>query len=304
MFQHLIIPLDGSTLAESVLPTAAEMAQTLDARVTLLHIIEHNAPEEVHGDRHLTSEREALVYLHGVAEHAFPENLQVETHVHSSEQKDVARSIVEHATEFGTDLIAMCTHGRSGLRTWLFGSIAQQVVSLGKTPVLLVQPGKTNRVTDFNCRRLLVPVDGDPDHEEGLRVAVQLTQVCQAGLHLLMVVRTYRTLPAEQAATATLLPGATSELLNMTEESAQMYLQSLHEEFVDASIRVASEVQRGDPAKLIANAAQRIGADLIVIGTHGKTGMDAFWSGSMAPKISRYSHVPLLLVPVHSDLML
>jgi nucleotide-binding universal stress UspA family protein len=303
MFQHLIVPLDGSRLAESVLPTAAEMAQTLDAKVTLLHVIEHNAPEEVHGERHLTNEHEALVYLHGVAEHAFPENIQVEMHVHSNEQKDVARSIVEHATEFGTDLIAMCTHGRGGLRTWLFGSIAQQVVSLGKKPVLLVQPGKTVRVTKFNCGRLLVPVDGDPDHEEALQVATGLAQVCQAQLHLLMVVHTYRTLPAEKAATATLLPGATSEMLDMTEEGAHMYLQRLHEEISETSIQVTSEVQRGDPAKLIATVAKKIGADLIVIGTHGKTGMDAFWSGSMAPKISKYSLAPLLLVPVHRGLI-
>ena len=303
MFQHLIVPLDGSRLAESVLPTAAEMAQTLDAKVTLLHVIEHNAPEEVHGERHLTNEHEALVYLHGVAEHAFPENIQVEMHVHSNEQKDVARSIVEHATEFGTDLIAMCTHGRGGLRTWLFGSIAQQVVSLGKKPVLLVQPGKTVRVTKFNCGRLLVPVDGDPDHEEALQVATGLAKVCQAQLHLLMVVHTYRTLPAEKAATATLLPGATSEMLDMTEEGAHMYLQRLHEEISETSIQVTSEVQRGDPAKLIATVAKKIGADLIVIGTHGKTGMDAFWSGSMAPKISKYSLAPLLLVPVHRGLI-
>ncbi len=303
MFQHLIVPLDGSTLAESVLPTVVEMARILNAKVTLLHIIEQNAPEEVHGERHLTNEQEAFVYLHGVAEHVFPENSQVEMHVHSSQEKDVARSIVEHATEFSTDLIAMCTHGRSGLRTWLFGSIAQQVVSLGKTPVLLVQPGKTDKMTEFICRRLLVPIDGDPDHEEGLRTAIGLAQVCQADLHLLMVVHTYRTLPAEKAATATLLPGATSEMLDMTEESAQIYLQRLNEESSKASIEVTSEVKRGDPAKLIANAEQRMGADLIVIGTHGKTGMDAFWSGSMAPKISRYSHVPLLLVPVHRDLM-
>jgi len=304
-FKHLIIPLDGSTLAESVLPIAVKLAQTLEAKVTLLHVIEHNAPEEVHGERHLTSEQEALIYLRGVAEYVFPENIQVEMHVHSNEQKDVARSIVEHATEFGTDLIAMCTHGRGGLRTWLFGSIAQQVVSLGKTPVLLVQPGKTVRMTEFNCNRLLVPMDGDPDHEEGLQVAVGLAQVCQARLHLLMVVHTYRTLPAEKAATATLLPGATTEMLDMTEEDAQKYLNRLHEEIEEISkafIEVTSEVQRGDPAKLIATVAKKIGADLIVIGTHGKTGMDAFWSGSMAPKISRYSPAPLLLVPVHQDL--
>ena len=136
MFKRLLVPLDGSSLAESVLPTVVYLAQTIGASVTLIHVIERNAPPEIHGERHLTNSADACTYLASVTDQVFPAEVKVEQHVHSSEVKDVARTITEHVDEFESDLIVMCTHGRGGLRDWLFGSIAQQVIALGPTPIL------------------------------------------------------------------------------------------------------------------------------------------------------------------------
>jgi nucleotide-binding universal stress UspA family protein len=70
---------------------------------------------------------------------------------------------------------------------------------------------------------------------------------------------------------------------------------------LDKHIPVTGEVQRGDPAKQVIRAAREFQADMIVLGTHGKTAMDAFWSGSVTPKIATKTHLPLLLVPVHDN---
>ena len=172
MFSHLLIPLDGSHLAEAALPPTITLAHLLQAPVTLIHVIEHHAPKEVHGEHHLTGSEEAWTYLEEVAAR-FPPDIQVESHVHTSEVSDVARSIVDHVGELESDLIVMCTHGRGGLRSWLFGSIAQQVLLLGTSPVLLVHPDKAGIASPFRCRRLLIPLDGDPEHEQGLPVAAQ-----------------------------------------------------------------------------------------------------------------------------------
>lgn len=298
MFRHLLVPLDGSRLAEAALPAATYLAQTLGARVMLVHVIESNAPQEIHGERHLTDTDEAYAYLNEVATRAFPSGVRVERHVHTSEVKDVARTIADHVGELGSDLIVMCTHGRGGLRTWLFGSIAQQVVALGRTPVLLIQPTRAGALPAFACQRLLVPLDGDPDHEQGLSVAAGLAQACAADLHLVMVVPTLHTLSGQRAATARLLPGATSALLDLTQQGAEEYLRRQVAQLQAARLSVTAEVHRGDPATTIVRTARRVKADLIVLGTHGKSGMDAFWSGSVAPKVSSRSHVPLLLVPV------
>ena len=298
MFKHLLVPLDGSRLAEAVLPASAYLAQTLDASVTLLHLIERDAPLEIHGDRHLNDPDEACAYLDEVATRAFPPNLQVERHVHTTAVSDVACSIVDHAGELTPDLIVMCTHGRGGLRGWLIGSIAQQVIKLGTTPVLLIRPPETDTAPAFTCRRLLVPLDGDPDHEQGLAVAADLAQTCGASLHLVMAVHTLQTLSGQRAATAKLLPRAMSALLDLTQQGGKEYLDQRLAKLQTTGLAVTARVARGDPAKIIVRRARQVQADLIVMGTHGKKGVDAFWAGSVAPKVSNYSRRPLLLVPV------
>ena len=300
MFKHLLIPLDGSALAESVLPTAAYLAGVTGATITLLHVIEHNAPAEVHGERHLTDPDAACVYLGEVAERAFPPEmrLRITEHVHTVEVGNVARSIVEHSDEFEPDLIILCSHGSGGLRDFLFGSIAQQVISLGKTPVMVIEPeGKKVPDNDAICR-LLIPLDGDPGHEAGLPVAADLAKTCGASLHLLMVVPTPDTLTGSQAATGRLLPGTTSAMLELSQQGAVDYLRAKIDGLKQQGLTAAAEVARGDATSAIVATAERIGADMIVLGTHGKAGMDAFWSGSITPKIANRTRLPLLLVPV------
>src|SRR5664280_859501 len=112
MFKHLLVPLDGSRMAEVSLPAAVSLARTLGAAVTLFHVIERDAPQDIHGERHLTSPEEARGYLDEVAARFFPADIPVERHVHVGEVNDVARSIAEHVGELCPDLIVMCTHGR------------------------------------------------------------------------------------------------------------------------------------------------------------------------------------------------
>lgn len=298
MFKHLLVPLDGSRLAESALPYAAFLAEKLGATITLIHIIEKNAPKEIHSEHHLTDPDEARSYLNEVAQRFFPPDIPVESHVHTSLVSDVAKSIVEHVAEIQHDLVVMCTHGHSGLREWITGSIAQQVIGRGDIPVLLVRPDESEDQPAFACRKLLIPLDGNPDHEQGLPVAAELAHVCEAVLHLVMVIPTYGTLAGTQAAAAKLLPGTMSAMLDMSEKSGEDYLRRHLEHWIDSGITVTAEVARGDPAQTIINTALQAKADLIVLGTHGKAGTDAFWSGSVTPKISSRCRIPLLLVPV------
>ncbi|MDD5368428.1 MAG: universal stress protein [Anaerolineaceae bacterium] len=297
MFKHILVPLDGSRLAEAALPPAASLAGLLHANVTLIHVIEEHAPEQVHGERHLTGEDEACNYLSEIAGKAFPSGVKVDQHVHPSGVKDVARSIVDHSSEFEPDLIVMCTHGRGGLRNLLVGSIAQQVIGGGNTPVLLIHPEEDNPV-NFSCQHILVPLDTKPAHEQGLRVAFGLAQACSATLILLTVVPTLGTLSGENAATGRLMPVAMSALLDINQESAESYLLHKVSDLQGSGISISTEVWRGDAASTIAEVSRKITAGLIVLGTHGKAGSKAFWSGSVAPKLPGLTRVPLLFVPL------
>lgn len=296
--KNILVPLDGSELAETVLPLAALLAEKNHARLILFHVIEQNPPDKVHGEHHLTDQPEASTYLHQVRQSLSAE-ITVDQHVHTSAEKDVARSIVDHSKELGVDLIVMCAHGQSGLQKRIFGNIAQEVLNKGDVPVLLLSPEKELRAESCNCQRILVPLDGDPDHEAGLDMAVELSQTCKASLHLVMVVHELSTLPGEQAAAAVLLPSATSALLDIGCEEDELYLAELMGKLLDKHIPVTGEVMRGDPAKQIIQSAKDFQADMIVLGTHSKTALDAFWSGSVTPKIATQTHLPLLLVPIH-----
>ncbi len=298
--KNILVPLDGSKLSETVLPLAGLLARQNQAKLILLHVIEQHPPDTVHGDRHLTDQQEASTYLDQVSQ-SLPDNIVIDRHVHTSAEKNVALSIVEHSQELGVDLIVMCAHGQSGLQKRIFGNIAQEVLNMGDVPVLLVSPEKELRVESCSCQCILVPLDGVPDHEAGLEMAAELSETCHARLHLVMVIHELSTLPGEQAASAVLLPTATSALLEMGCEEGELYLAGLIGNLLDRHIFVTGEVQRGDPAKEIIRSAKEFQADMIVLGTHSKTAMNAFWSGSVTPKIATQTHLPLLLVPVHDS---
>ena len=298
MFQSLLVPLDGSQLAEASLPAAVYLAQTLDASLMLLHLIERNAPEQVHGEQHLGTLEEAHAYLTALIQR-MPGGIRVAEHIHRSGVNDVAHGVVDHAEELAIDLIILCTHGRGGVRSWLFGSIAQQVIALGHTPVLLVDPAASQK--SFACRRLLVPLDGEPAHEQGLSMAANLACQYGAELHLLMVVPTRATLSAAEVPAGRLLPGTTDALLAACEDAGASYLDEKVVQLQKTGITVTAEVERGDPAKVIAARAQTRMTDLIVLGTHGKSHMDTFWSSSVTPRVSSQSQIPLLLVPIDAS---
>jgi nucleotide-binding universal stress UspA family protein len=297
MFKSILLPLDGSQLAEAGLPAAASLAEKLNAPVTLLHIIEQNAPEAVHNERHLTRPQEAESYLQELAKQAFPAEVKANWHVHTAQVRDVTASIVEHTSEFEPGLIVMCAHGRSGIRDMLFGRIAHQVVAKGLTPLLLLQP-MTSQRNPFNIRRILLPLDSESVHDDSLPIAKILAKVYNAELHLLCAIPTFSTLRGEEAATSTILPATTNALLDIKEERAKEHLQEHVNDLVGEGFHTSAEITRGDPAQSIVNVAERSKADLIVLSTHRRAGIDAFWARSVAPNVARRTRIPLLLIPL------
>ncbi|HEX7567036.1 MAG TPA: universal stress protein [Anaerolineaceae bacterium] len=298
MFKHLLVPLDGSKLAEASLPAAVTLCRVLGSAVMLLHIIEKDVSPEIHGDRHLTNEEDACKYLDQVARDFFPPEVEVETHVHTEQVSDITRSIVDHTGEFAPDLIVMCTHGEGGWREFMMGSIAQQVIGRARTPILLVKAGEPGVIAFTAFKKILVPLDGELEHEQCLPVAAELARQFNAGLNLMTVVPTLGTLAGKRAATGWMLPGTTRAILDIDEQTASEYLEKMALEQRAAGIKVTTFVQRGDPAQQILNAAQPQDFDLIVLVTHGKGGMRAFWAGSVGPRVVIEAKIPLLLMPV------
>jgi nucleotide-binding universal stress UspA family protein len=298
MFKHLIVPLDGSRLSESAMPTVIHLAQKLNASVTLVHVIEKKPPAKIHGEPHLSKSEEAEHYLDEVERRFFPPGMTVDKHVHKTAISDVAGSIAEHAREFKSDLVVMCTHGRGGMRKMLFGSIAQQVVSAKVTPVLLIRPTEGGTAAFLSGRPFLVPLDGTTAREQALSIAAGLASVCGVELKLLMVVPTLRTLSGVETTSRILLPATTQEILSFAMADAEVYVRKLVDALSANGTRVTAEIRRGELAEVIVSEAHRLGVDMIIMATLGRVGLNAFWSDSLAPRVTERTHLALLLVPV------
>jgi len=299
MFHHLLVPLDGSRLSESILPIAAGLARRAGASLTLVHVVERNARAEKHRDRHLVTREEAEAYLAETARLPVLDGLRVRTHVHEAEVRDVARSIFEHTSELAPDLVVMSTHGVGGARRLLFGTIAQQVISQGATPVLLARPeSASSAATGRGWTAIVAPIDGDPVHEKALPVAVEMARAFTCRLHLLMVTPRPEQLSGFQRATSILMPAATRVKLEMDSAAAAGYLQTRAAELTASGVTASCEASRGDPARAIVRTARRMAADLVVMGTHGRAGTDAFYQGSVAARVTARLGIPLLLVPL------
>ena len=115
---------------------------------------------------------------------------------------------------------------------------------------------------------------------------------------MLSVIPKFSTLGGEQAATSSLMPATTQALLDLQEEKARADLLEHVEKFARQKIKATSEVARGDPASIILKTAERSGSDLIILTTHGKAGVGAFWARSVAPNVAQRTKTPLLLIPL------
>jgi nucleotide-binding universal stress UspA family protein len=295
---RILVPLDGSDLAESALPPAGYLAGTFGAIVILMHAVERGAPAEVHAARHLTNAEEARAYLEEARGRMLSAGLRVECHVHENAIRDVARSVAEHAGEYGVDLIVLCAHGNGGIRDVLVGNIAQQVIARGSAPVLLLRPqGPPAPGAQFSLRSVLLPIDRRPGHAEGAALGEEIARRCGVPLHLAAVVPTLETLSGEAAATGRLLPAATEAGLDISASEAEDFLAREVETLRQGGWTATAAVARGDPAKELARIAMERREGMIVLGTHGRAGASAFWNRSTAARVLSRIDIPALLVP-------
>ncbi len=297
MFRRLLVPLDGSRLAESALPAAAELARRLQAPATLLHVLEASAPATVHGHPHLRTEEQARAYLQDAAEWVAARGARVEVAV-CPEVEGVATTIARQAEASGADLVVMTSHGQGGLRGLLYGRVAQQVLQRGKAPVLLLPPSDLGRQAVFVCRRLMVPLDGSEASETAVNPATHIGRACQAELLFVWVVPTVQTISGERGAAAKLMPTAAAALLDVEAREACRYLEEVASRVRAAGVAARTAVERGEPVQVLLETAARQAVDLIVMATHGRSGVSALWAGSVTSRVVAAGQRPVFLVRV------
>ncbi|MGH2550652.1 MAG: universal stress protein, partial [Thermomicrobiales bacterium] len=223
--ESILLPLDGSSRAELAIPAVVKLAGRLDARVQLLHIVEHSAPTVVHGERHLGTAEDASAYLLSIAALLRDDGLTVSIHVHDDPERDVTQSIAIHATELDADLVVLVAHGEGGWRNLVFGRVAQQVALHGSRPALVLQDRPDGTMAPFPPTKIAVLLEGraDIEGEAALPVTMALASAFSASVRLITVVPSAE-LSVDRGPIATLLPSATRALSRIEQDAAVNYL--------------------------------------------------------------------------------
>jgi len=307
MYQKMLIPLDGSELAEVVFSYAIELAGRLDLEIKLLLVAStalgdfvpmHKAYiEQAAGiiQRRIKEVRErfgvqpdnGLPGVHGEVAMGYP-----------------AEEILRYADENNIDLILMATHGRSGVRRWTMGNVADKVLRASKIPVLLIRAGVTGETPydKWPKRTIIAPLDGSElaesvlPHVEALAkqrsivpVEVVLIRVCEPQVTPSYYVPELSAMPLNWG------EYVEQETTKCKQTSAE-YLTGLEKRFKDGNINVHSDVLVGKAADEIVDYAQKNPFNIIVMATHGRSGISRWVYGSVADNVLQGVSSPVFLI--------
>lgn len=284
--KRLLVPLDGSPLAETILPVAEEWAKEEQAEVVLLRAVP--APATPGGEGTAAEAKtleDAEAHLATVAERLARRGIERVRWGVSHEPP--AAAIIEAAAREGVDMIAMATHGRSGLSRLLLGSVAEAVVRSARVPVLLIRGQSAWK--PWATGKILVPLDGS-ELSEGILPVVERI----AGPRNLAIVL-FRVIDPLASGTAGEAPTRPDELIALQRADAERYLAKVAEGLGGRGLRVEWAVGVGRVAETIAVFAGRERANLIAMATHGRGGLGRLLLGSVAAGVLRTAPAPVLL---------
>jgi len=307
------VPLDGSAVAEQVLPHVRLLAPILAARVRLIRVV---SDEEVAGvlahagdlahelagrspfeevDAQQVGEllrQRATDYLAAHARELRAAGVDVDVVVRDGSP---AEQILDVAGHDQVTLVALATHGYSGLRRWALGSVADKVLQAATTPVFLVRAAEPAPASVRSWKRILVPLDGSALAEQALPLAIALARRAPAELILVHVVVPLIEYVPGLSPFSRPLPSSIA-FPDVLREQAQQQLTATINRFGAPQVAMTPMVILGYPAEEIIDAAIERQADLIVMATHGYSGLRRWALGSVADKVLHASSIPLVLV--------
>lgn len=285
----IVVPLDGSELAERALPLAGAIATKRNAEVVLTTAI-------ATGDRWVDdgfvrqweSEEQAAAesYQRSIIERLQQQGVRARAHLDWGRPQAVIESVADRE---GAGLIVMTTHGRSGVSRWTLGSIADKVLRTMNTPLILVHPAADAPVPEA-VKQIVVALDGSGLAEAALGQAERFARSMGASLLLVRAVVPPATLYGGE-----FVPGGLP-VLEQLEAEARQYLESAAERIREGGMQVGVAVAVGAPADVILNAARENGADLIAMTTHGRSALSRWMFGSVADALVRHGGVPVLVI--------
>ena len=301
MYSRVIMPLDGSKLAEHIIPYARMLASGLQVPIDIVRVVEPIEYVAADPDSYpkWDADFEAMLtnvstrageYVNDVAKTltgTVPEVNQI------FETRDPVGHIVNQANLYPDALIAISTHGRAGIRKWVMGSVTEKVMHSVENPMLIVRPKEPEAgVREMKIENIVVPLDGSEMAEQSLPGAVGLAKALGLGIVLMRAVPS----GVEPFYFGEFAAPMVYEDLKSIEDDAAAYLASVGEKLgAQGATTVETVVERGYVPTTIMETSQQKENAIIAMTTHGRTGLGAWIMGSVANKVVRGSGSPVLL---------
>lgn len=288
MFDVILVPLDGSELAEATLPYATAIQRAFGSRLLLLRVVGRREGAKDCVEWRL-SQAEARSYVEGVAERLAEEGTETEAIVTTGKPSE---AILETARERGADLVAITSHGAGGASPFEVSGTAHKVLSSGDLSVLLVRMGEGARTPEENhLKRILVPMDGSARSEWALRLAAAVARSSGAELLLLQVLtRPQGVLPPKEQVEM-------SRLLEASRTTAADRLDEWGSRLERSDLPIRSEVMVAPSVpRAIDEVAMREDASLVILSAHGTTASDAWPYGSVSGSVLQHGTTPVLIL--------
>ncbi|MBM3289336.1 MAG: universal stress protein [Candidatus Hydrogenedentes bacterium] len=296
---NILVPTDFSTYANYALKYAVAMAKQFGATLHFAHVLDRAALAGVRGNEMWLGESESHAVIESMREHAASrmahlkqiaddEGIASEEHVVLG---GPTQEILRLAESTNSTLIVLATHGRSGFEHLVFGSVAEKIVRQSPVPVLSVKHPEHEFVKEYDLsiaiKRILFPTDFSPFSDKGLPFAQALAKEFGATLAIFHATEVPVVLPE-------VLPDSAVQLGPQLEDESRQLVQNMCAAI--HGVKVEGEVRVGTPHREISAYAAETGVDLIVIPTHGRSGLGHALFGSVSEKVVRVARCPVLTI--------
>jgi len=295
MYTNLLVPLDTSAMAEQVLPYLRHLASA-QTTIHLVSVVEPHlyAYAMAAQERVVQEKLEAVIkndmeqYLEQIQGQLQDQGYRVARWLAAG---DAAQTIADVASKVNADLIAMTTHGRTGLARWALGSVADRVIHIAQQPIFLVRTSETPPAR-YEIQQILVPLDGSQIAEEALADAKKLAAAANATL---LIVRILEPLSDWQKEVLAEQGYQEAALEQERRAEASNYLKTICAQLNAAQLATTCELFSGQASEAILHILHRVPIDLVVMSTHGLSGYSRWIYGSVAGKVLHSAPCPLLL---------
>jgi nucleotide-binding universal stress UspA family protein len=295
MFRKILVPLDGSELSERALEPALKLAEYMDGELLLLsvtmpeHIFVETSGVSLYwfDDAMERSGKELSEYLQTTQRTIADSDCTIHVAV---KEGDPASVIVDTAAEEDIDLIVMSTHGRSGFTRWMMGSVTTKVLHEASCPVLAVRSAEP-------ITRVLITLDGSELAEQALEPGFEIAKRLGVQVILLTVQLESEIDFARIGELEQVEGGLGKRVQQSVYERDETYLQNIADQYeATTGLRIQISVADSPVAQAILNFADQWNADLIVMATHGRTGLRRWVYGSVTEKILGGAHCGMMII--------